>query len=114
MAKSPASAERNARPSSPAVTMREGEGGETHQQVPEKGDHRAGEAHLTTNHGMRISDNQNSLKAGTRGPSLLEEFVLREKMPGAAVLPFAAADRTGPHGIGAGLRTPEGGAAPCS
>jgi catalase len=39
----------------------------------------AGEA-LTTNHGTRINDNQNSLKAGARGPSLLEDFILREKI----------------------------------
>ena len=35
---------------------------------------------LTTNMGTRISDNQNSLKLGLRGPALLEDFVLREKM----------------------------------
>lgn len=35
---------------------------------------------LTTNQGVRISDNQNSLKAGPRGPVLLEDFVLREKI----------------------------------
>jgi catalase len=35
---------------------------------------------LTTNHGVPVSDNQNSLKAGPRGPSLLEDFVLREKI----------------------------------
>lgn len=35
---------------------------------------------LTTNQGLRISDNHNSLKAGPRGPSLLEDFVLREKI----------------------------------
>jgi catalase len=35
---------------------------------------------LTTNQGISISDNQNSLKAGERGPSLLEDFVLREKI----------------------------------
>lgn len=35
---------------------------------------------LTTNQGVRISDNHNSLKAGPRGPSLLEDFVLREKI----------------------------------
>ena len=29
---------------------------------------------------MPVSDNQNSLKAGARGPSLLEDFVLREKI----------------------------------
>ena len=57
-----------------------GTGGETHQQVPEKGDHSSAEAHLTTNQGIRVSDNQNSLKAGARGPALLEDFVLREKI----------------------------------
>lgn len=57
-----------------------GNGGETHQQVPEKGDHSSAEAHLTTNQGIRVSDNQNSLKAGARGPTLLEDFVLREKI----------------------------------
>lgn len=36
--------------------------------------------YLTTNQGLRISDNHNSLKAGVRGPSLLEDFVLREKI----------------------------------
>jgi catalase len=49
-------------------------GGETHQlaspsQVP-----------LTTNQGLPVSDNQNSLRAGQRGPTLLEDFVLREKI----------------------------------
>lgn len=35
---------------------------------------------LTTNQGVPIADNQNSLKAGLRGPSLLEDFILREKL----------------------------------
>ncbi len=35
---------------------------------------------LTTNQGLRINDDQNSLKAGERGPSLLEDFHFREKM----------------------------------
>jgi catalase len=35
---------------------------------------------LTTNQGVRISDNQNSLKAGERGATLLEDFILREKI----------------------------------
>ena len=35
---------------------------------------------LTTNHGVAIADNQNSLKAGVRGPALLEDFILREKI----------------------------------
>jgi catalase len=36
--------------------------------------------YLTTNQGLRINDDQNSLKAGVRGPSLLEDFHFREKM----------------------------------
>src|SRR5687768_5242517 len=35
---------------------------------------------LTTNHGVRINDNQNSLKAGDRGATLLEDFIMREKI----------------------------------
>jgi catalase len=35
---------------------------------------------LTTNQGVVIPDNHNSLKAGVRGPSLLEDFILREKI----------------------------------
>ena len=35
---------------------------------------------LTTNQGIRVNDNQNTLKAGERGPSLLEDFHFREKM----------------------------------
>ncbi|HEY3370250.1 MAG TPA: catalase [Prolixibacteraceae bacterium] len=35
---------------------------------------------LTTNQGLRINDDQNSLKAGERGASLLEDFQLREKI----------------------------------
>jgi catalase len=35
---------------------------------------------MTTNVGQPVSDDQNSLKAGSRGPTLLEDFVLREKI----------------------------------
>jgi catalase len=35
---------------------------------------------LTTNQGVLVADNQNSLKAGLRGPALLEDFILREKI----------------------------------
>ncbi|MGZ8157768.1 MAG: catalase [Methylobacter sp.] len=35
---------------------------------------------LTTNQGLRISDNQNSLRGGPRGPTLLEDHILREKI----------------------------------
>ena len=35
---------------------------------------------LTTNQGVPVGDNQNSLKAGLRGPTLMEDFILREKL----------------------------------
>ncbi len=35
---------------------------------------------LTTNQGVAIADNQNALKMGVRGPALLEDFILREKI----------------------------------
>jgi catalase len=35
---------------------------------------------LTTDQGVRVNDDQNSLKASARGPSLLEDFILREKI----------------------------------
>ena len=51
-----------------------GVGGETHQT--------ADRVHptMTTAQGAPISDDQNSLKAGPRGPVLLEDHVLREKI----------------------------------
>ena len=51
-----------------------GNGGETHQTAVKTGEV------LTTNQGIPVSDNQNSLKSGVRGPTLLEDFVLREKI----------------------------------
>ena len=51
-----------------------GQGGELHQTAS------APDARTTTNHGAPISDNQNSLKAGPRGSTLLEDFILREKI----------------------------------
>jgi catalase len=50
------------------------DGGETHQQAP------ASQTPLATNQGVTVSDNQNSLRAGERGPTLLEDFILREKI----------------------------------
>ena len=51
-----------------------GEGGETHQvaggDVPV----------LTTQQGIPVSDDQNSLRVGSRGPTLLEDFHFREKI----------------------------------
>ncbi len=61
-------------------TTSKGPGGETHQQTVETRSADAGGAGLTTNQGIRVSDNQNSLKSGTRGPTLLEDFALREKI----------------------------------
>ncbi|HEX2688914.1 MAG TPA: catalase [Kofleriaceae bacterium] len=49
-----------------------GSGGELHQ--------RARDTILTTNQGVPISDDQNSLKLGVRGPTLLEDFLFLEKL----------------------------------
>jgi catalase len=49
-------------------------GGELHQIAG--GEHPA----LTTNQGVALSDNQNSLRTNPRGPTLLEDFTLREKI----------------------------------
>jgi catalase len=35
---------------------------------------------LSTNQGVLVADNQHSLKAGLRGPALLKDFILREKI----------------------------------
>ena len=51
-----------------------GHGGETHQTA---GD---GRPRLTTQQGVVISDDQNTLRAGERGPGLLEDFHFREKI----------------------------------
>jgi catalase len=51
-----------------------GSGGETHQ-VAEKSI-----PTLTTQQGTPVSDDQNTLRIGSRGPSLLEDFHFREKM----------------------------------
>ncbi len=61
-------------PSLTAPTETIGEGGELHQA--------AGGAFpsLTTNQGTSISDDENSLKVGPRGPVLLEDFILLEKI----------------------------------
>ncbi|MCA1066234.1 catalase [Rossellomorea aquimaris] len=36
--------------------------------------------HLTTNQGLKVSEDEFSLKAGERGPTLMEDFHFREKM----------------------------------
>jgi catalase len=35
---------------------------------------------ITTNQGVPVADNQNSLKSSLRGPTLMEDFILREKI----------------------------------
>ncbi len=54
------------------------ENAKTESLAPHKAD--ATGEFMTTNHGLRINDDQNTLKAGNRGPSLLEDFHFREKM----------------------------------
>ncbi len=46
---------------------------EAHREHPE-------DQYLTTNHGVRVSHTDDSLKAGPRGPTLMEDFHFREKM----------------------------------
>jgi catalase len=56
------------------ITTKKGDGGETHQIATGK------TPTLTTNQGLPISDDQNTLTVGPRGPQLLEDFVMREKI----------------------------------
>jgi len=68
---------RKARPQDKAVPSGDAvpaAGGELHQAAG--GEHPP----LTTNQGLPVADNQNSLKANARGPVLLEDFILREKI----------------------------------
>jgi catalase len=51
-----------------------GQGGETHQVA------RGNIPVLTTQQGVPVADDQNSLRAGARGPTLLEDFHFREKI----------------------------------
>ncbi|MDA8744308.1 catalase [Rubripirellula amarantea] len=51
-----------------------GNGGELHQTAG------AEDQRLTTNQGVVVSDDQNTLTVGPRGPQLLEDFVMREKI----------------------------------
>ncbi|MBL0922987.1 MAG: catalase [Sphingomonadaceae bacterium] len=53
---------------------KQGSGGETHQTTGDAS------ATLTTQQGHPVADDQNSLRAGPRGPTLLEDFILREKI----------------------------------
>jgi catalase len=63
---------RSKTPQPPAAKT--GPGGELHQLPAEGG------AVLTTNQGVVVADNENSLKSNPRGPALLEDFILREKI----------------------------------
>ena len=56
------------------TALNAGTAGETHQVADDE------HPVLTTNHGIPISDNQNQLKAGARGPVLLEDEIFREKI----------------------------------
>ncbi|MFK2905313.1 catalase [Dyella ginsengisoli] len=60
--------------SSDNATPRRGHGDELQQMAD------GNQPALTTNQGLPVSDNQNSLKATPRGPTLLEDFILREKI----------------------------------
>ncbi|WP_458068746.1 catalase [Rhodanobacter sp. BL-MT-08] len=75
--KNPNASSRKSVASKPSATKskdQRGNGDELHQS--------AGGQHplLTTNQGLPLSDNQNSLKSSPRGPTLLEDFILREKI----------------------------------
>ena len=72
--KSAKSANRNMKNGSGSVGERLGTGGETHQTS--NGDIPA----LTTQQGVPVSDDQNSLRVGARGPTALEDFHFREKI----------------------------------
>ena len=61
-------------PASASGTEQLGAAGELHQLAG------SGHPDLTTNQGLVISDDENSLKVGARGPTSLEDFILREKI----------------------------------
>jgi catalase len=56
------------------MTMLRGNGGELHPKSKE------GRERLTTQQGAPVADDENSLRAGERGPTLLEDHILREKI----------------------------------
>src|SRR5450631_3900469 len=60
--------------STPTGDSQRATSGELHQIAA--GEHQT----LTTNQGLAISDNQNSLRSNPHGPTLLEDFILREKI----------------------------------
>lgn len=54
------------------------ENSKNEQLEPFRSDDR--DKHLTTNQGLKVSEDEFSLKAGSRGPTLMEDFHFREKM----------------------------------
>ncbi len=74
-------------------TLRRGQGGETHQTAED------GYDVLTTQQGVPVADDQNSLKQGARSPTLIEDTHFREKIftstmsafPNAWCMPAATA-----------------------
>ncbi|MGY5810206.1 catalase [Rhizobium sp. LEGMi198b] len=73
-------AKRTSKTTGPAVAtvhdqkLCRGEGGELHQFAED------GQPVLTTAQGGPVADDQNSLRVGARGPALIEDFHLREKL----------------------------------
>ncbi len=74
MAASKPTGKRATAPSQKTQNPPRGEGDELHLQAG--GTHPA----MTTAQGIPVADNQNSLRQGPRGPTLLEDFILREKI----------------------------------
>lgn len=74
MAASKPTGKRAPAPSQKSQAQQRGEGDELHLQAG--GTHPA----MTTAQGIPVADNQNSLREGPRGPTLLEDFILREKI----------------------------------
>lgn len=60
------------RPKNPKKTIKD----EQLEQFTVQNDDKA----LTTNHGLKVSEDEHSLKVGDRGPTLMEDFHFREKM----------------------------------
>jgi catalase len=73
-AKSHTSKKPTAKPNSKASVANSGNGGELHQIADRDA------TVLTTQQGIPVADDQNSLRQGQRGPALLEDFHLREKV----------------------------------
>lgn len=67
-----ANRQRNQQPSAPAEDLK--------SKDLERSRARPQNEALRTNQGVKIADNQNTLRAGPRGPSLLEDFIMREKI----------------------------------